>query len=331
MTGPPPVRWRHRRVRRQRLCRLADRRRTRNPAGAVEAALGFVAGHPWPPSARDEPMRACMPSARSSTSIRTARRTPRAWVLGANTRLPPDIALQWAGEVAPDFHARHTAVRRIYRYYILNRSARSALGAGRTTWIHRPLDVDAMHAAAQVLLGEHDFSAFRSIECQSKIRDAARRAHQRGHATGDSLCIEITANAYLHHMVRNIVGTLLEVQGASDPPARWSAFSRAASGGWPAPRRPPRAFIYAGWNIPPRIPIPAPAGRFCYTDAHVLVRANCPLAHQDRAPYTLGARRSVDQMPGVRCGAVPGRDRAQPPCVPEMQPSHAHQRRASGC
>jgi tRNA pseudouridine38-40 synthase len=120
--------------------------------------------------------------------------------------------------VSMGFHARHRAVRRIYRYAILNRSARSALQRTRAAWIHRPLDAAAMHAAAQALIGEHDFSAFRSVQCQSKttIRrvDAIEVTRK-----GDYLWLQITANAYLHHMVRNIVGTLLDVQRESNPGA----------------------------------------------------------------------------------------------------------------
>jgi tRNA pseudouridine38-40 synthase len=146
----------------------------------------------------------------------SAARTARAWVLGANTKLPAAISLQWAGEVESGFHARHAAIRRVYRYVILNRSARSGLQRARAAWVHRALDADAMHAAAQALIGEHDFSAFRSIECQSKtpVRRVERVAVRR---EGDYVCIEIAANAYLHHMVRNIVGTLLDVQSAADP------------------------------------------------------------------------------------------------------------------
>src|SRR5271156_2739856 len=232
----------------------------------VEAALTLVAGAPV----------AVVCAGRTDAGVdalgqvihfdTAARRTPRAWVLGANPRLPPDISLQWAGEVAPDFHARHTALRRIYRYHILNRSARSALGAGRATWIHRPLDVDAMRTAAEVLLGEHDFSAFRSIECQSKSRmRRVERISVEQH--GDSLCIEISANAYLHHMVRNIVGTLLEVQSERDPQGAMQRIleSRARPlAGAPAPA----AGLYL-WRVeyPPAHAIPAPAGRFCYTTA----------------------------------------------------------------
>jgi len=183
---------------------------------AVQAALSFVAGHPI----------VAICAGRTDSGVHAlgqvihfdtdAARTARAWVLGANTRLAPDIALQWAGEVAAGFHARHTAIRRIYRYAILNRSARSALQRTRAAWIHRPLDAEAMHAAAQSLIGEHDFSAFRSIECQSKttIRRVDAIEVRRD---GDYLRLEITANAYLHHMVRNIVGTLLEVQSHTNP------------------------------------------------------------------------------------------------------------------
>jgi tRNA pseudouridine38-40 synthase len=233
---------------------------------AVEAALTFVAGAPV----------AVVCAGRTDAGVHAvgqvvhfdtaARRTPRAWVLGANTRLPPDISLQWAGEVAPDFHARHTAVRRTYRYHILNRSARSALAHLRAAWIHRPLDIDAMRAAAAALLGEHDFSAFRSIECQSKSR---LRRVERIQVTqdGDALCIEIAANAYLHHMVRNIVGTLLEVQSGSDPAGAMKRILESRDRRL-AGATAPAAGLYL-WRVeyPPAHGIPAPQGRFCYTVA----------------------------------------------------------------
>ena len=185
---------------------------------AVQAAISFVAGEPVVAicaGRTDSGVHATGQVIHFDTS---AIRTPRAWVLGANTRLPPAIALQWAGEVTTGFHARHKAIRRIYRYCILNRSARSALQRTRAAWIHRPLDAAAMHAAAQVLIGEHDFSAFRSVQCQSNtsVRRVERIEVRR---EGDYLWLEITANAYLHHMVRNIVGTLLTVQSEADPGA----------------------------------------------------------------------------------------------------------------
>jgi tRNA pseudouridine38-40 synthase len=185
---------------------------------AVQAALSFVAGHPV--------LAIC--AGRTDAGVHAlgqvihfdtaALRTPRAWVLGANTKLAPTIALQWAAEVGPGFHARHKASRRIYRYAILNRSERSALQRTRTAWIHRSLDAAAMHAAAQVLIGEHDFSAFRSVECQSKT--PVRRVDSiEVTREGDYVWLQITATAYLHHMVRNIVGTLIKAQAESDPVA----------------------------------------------------------------------------------------------------------------
>jgi tRNA pseudouridine38-40 synthase len=194
---------------------------------AVQGAVGFVAGHPV----------VVVCAGRTDAGVHAvgqvihfdtpAVRTPRAWVLGANTKLPPSVALQWAGEVSAGFHARHAAVRRVYRYYILNRSARAPLRHNRAAWIHRAVDAGAMHRAAQALIGQHDFSAFRSIECQSKT--AVRLIHRiEVERAGDTVWVEIDANAYLHHMVRNIVGTLLEVQHAADPGA---AMARILVGG----------------------------------------------------------------------------------------------------
>jgi tRNA pseudouridine38-40 synthase len=229
---------------------------------AVQDAIAFVAGEPIVAicaGRTDAGVHAIGQVIHFDTS---AVRTPRAWVLGTNTRLPPAIALQWAAEVTPGFHARHSAQRRVYRYYILNRSARSALQRVRAAWIHRALDAEAMHSAAQALLGEHDFSAFRSVECQSKT--SRRRVEsvvvQR---TGDRVCLEIAANAYLHHMVRNIVGTLLEVQREADP---FGAMARILSGGERrlAGATAPAAGLYL-WRVqyPAAYGIPAPDGRFC--------------------------------------------------------------------
>ena len=184
----------------------------------MQAAISFVAGHSIIAicaGRTDSGVHATGQVIHFDTS---AQRTARAWVLGANTKLSPAIALQWAGEVTMGFHARHKATRRIYRYCILNRSARSALQRSHAAWLHRPLNAEAMHAAAQVLIGEHDFSAFRSVECQSKT--PVRRVQQIDvRRDGDYLWLEITANAYLHHMVRNVVGTLVALQGEADPPA----------------------------------------------------------------------------------------------------------------
>ncbi len=189
---------------------------------AVQAALAFVAGHPVEAVCAGRTDAGVHAVGQVIHFDTIARRTPRAWVLGANTRLPPAIALQWAAEVDGSFHARHSAIRREYRYCIQNSSARSALQRTRTAWIHRPIDVEAMHHAAQQLVGEHDFSAFRSVECQSKT--ALRRIDSlRVQRDGEYVWIDVVANAYLHHMVRNIVGTLLLVQALREPAAALQA------------------------------------------------------------------------------------------------------------
>jgi tRNA pseudouridine38-40 synthase len=229
---------------------------------SVQEAIGFVAGAPVVAicaGRTDAGVHAIGQVIHFDTS---AARTPRAWVLGANTKLPAAIALQWAGEVPVGFHARHSALRRIYRYYILNSSARPALSRMRTAWIHRLLDTDAMHGAAQALLGEHDFSAFRSVECQSKssVRRIDSVAVQRA---GDCVWLEIVANAYLHHMVRNIVGTLLDVQREADP---LGAMKRILLGGERrlAGATAPAAGLYL-WRVeyPAVYGIPAPNRPFC--------------------------------------------------------------------
>ena len=139
-----------------------------------------------------------------------AIRPERAWILGVTQALPPDISILSAQVVDPEFHARFSATARSYRYIILNRLTRSALYGGRVTWWRGPLSEEAMHEAGQYLIGEHDFSSFRAKDCQSispvrEIESLSIRRH------GEFVYMDITANAFLHHMVRNIVGTLLPV------------------------------------------------------------------------------------------------------------------------
>ena len=145
----------------------------------------------------------------------------RGWTLGANSNLPRDISVAWASPVPAHFHARYSAEARTYRYVIFNRSVRSALVEGRAAQIHRPLDVARMRAAAPVLVGEHDFSAFRSAECQAK--SPVRRLSQLDiERDGDLVTIEVTANAFLHHMMRNIAGLLIGI-GRGDERPEWAA------------------------------------------------------------------------------------------------------------
>jgi tRNA pseudouridine38-40 synthase len=150
-----------------------------------------------------------------------SRRSGRQWVLGANANLPADVCLLWAREVSGDFHARFSALERSYRYVILNRAVRPALRSGKAAWCRKPLDADLMHAAAQHLQGEHDFSAFRSAGCQARhaVREVTGITVGRH---GEDVILEISANGFLYHMVRNIAGSLLEV-GSGERPPEWIA------------------------------------------------------------------------------------------------------------
>ena len=131
------------------------------------------------------------------------------------------MAVLWAQPVAEDFHARFSARSRRYRYTILNRPVRAALDARYVTWERQPLDAVRMHAAAQALLGEHDFSAFRAVSCQAAhARRCVLAADVR--REGERVVVEVEANAFLHHMVRNIVGSLLPV-GRGERPVEWIA------------------------------------------------------------------------------------------------------------
>jgi len=146
-----------------------------------------------------------------------AQRSARAWTLGTNSGLPQDVSISWCRPVPPHFHARYCAEARTYRYYILNRGVRSALATGRAALIHKPLDHEPMREAALRLLGEHDFSAFRSSQCQA--HSPVRRMHRiEVLRRGDWVVIDVTANAFLHHMVRNIAGLLIAI-GRGDLPA----------------------------------------------------------------------------------------------------------------
>lgn len=184
----------------------------------VERALGRIADHSVETTCAgrtDAAVHACGQVAHFDTA---SDRPMRGWVLGANGELPPEIALLWAVEVDPNFHARHSALARSYRYCILQRATRPALLRERAWWLRSPLDSSAMHEAAQQLAGEHDFSAFRAAECQSKT---TRRRIDSISVTADGalVTIDVTANAFLHHMVRNIVGTLVPVGTGEQKPA----------------------------------------------------------------------------------------------------------------
>jgi len=193
----------------QRLTR-AGARDEATVQGVLEAALGSVA----------DAVVATVCAGRTDAGVHAqcqvahfdsgATRDLRAWTLGATTRLPPSVSVTWCQTVADDFSARFSAVARRYRYRILNRRVRPALARQWLSWHWRPLDAAAMHRAAQALLGEHDFGAFRSSECEAS-HGRREMQHIAVRREGDLVVIDVQANAFLHHMVRNIVGSLLEV------------------------------------------------------------------------------------------------------------------------
>ncbi len=153
-------------------------------------------------------------------------RPTSAWVQGVNSHLPPDIRVLWQRNVNDDFHARFSAQARRYRYLLLNQSVRSGVFHQHYAWSGYALDVSAMNAAMQLLLGEHDFSSFRAAECQAKHprRSVLEASCYR---QGDLVVFDIEANAFLHHMVRNMVGSLLWV-GRGNKPVEWIAELLAA-------------------------------------------------------------------------------------------------------
>ncbi len=186
-----------------------------------------------------------------------ADRTVLAWTLGANVHLPADVALRWAQPVPLEFHARHRALSRRYRYVFHSTRARSALTAGRATFWHYSLDAQAMHEAAQLLLGERDFSALRDAECQSPtpFRNVMAISVWR---SGEFVVIDIQANAFLHHMVRNIAGTLAAV-GQGRRPVAWVAEVLASRDRRQAGiTAPPDGLYFVGPEYPAHYGLPAP-------------------------------------------------------------------------
>ena len=148
-----------------------------------------------------------------------AARPVTAWVRGVNANLRSDIGVLWAQPVGDGFHARRAATARHYVYALLNRPVRPALLAGRAGWYHHPLDIARMIESARVLVGTHDFSAFRAAQCQARSPTRTLTT-LRIAVTGDFIYFDFCANAFLHHMIRNIVGALVYV-GANKRPPSW--------------------------------------------------------------------------------------------------------------
>ena len=235
----------------------------------LEAALGRFATHPVKTlcaGRTDAGVHGLMQVVHFDTPL---DRPASSWVRGTNTFLPADIAVQWAQPVPDDFHARGSAVARRYAYVLLQSPVRPSVDAGRVGWVFHPLDHDAMQQAADHLTGEHDFTSFRASACQAKspVKTLSRiRISRRGlgepHAElGWSPCywrFEFEANAFLHHMIRNIMGCLVAI-GRGDHSAQWmqqvlEARSRKAA----APTFSPDGLYFQGpvydaaWGLPQR-------------------------------------------------------------------------------
>ncbi len=150
----------------------------------------------------------------------TAKRSLNSWLLGINSNLPADVRVLWVKEAVGDFHARYSAVARFYRYIILTRPVKSALQRDRVTWCYQDLDAERMHTAAQSLVGQHDFTSFRALKCQS-ISPMRLMYFVEVYRQGEQVIMDISANAFLHHMVRNIAGVLMAI-GAEEKSITWT-------------------------------------------------------------------------------------------------------------
>jgi tRNA pseudouridine38-40 synthase len=184
---------------------------------AVEAALSAMGGEPITTICAGRTDRGVHALEQVVHFDTQAERPDSAWVRGVNASLPNDVAVLWSRRVGEQFSARYSATSRTYRYRLLNRAVRPALQAAYSGWFPLPLDVAPMRAAAALLVGEHDFSAFRSSECQARspVRTLLSLDISRH---GEQIDFVLCANAFLHHMVRNLVGTLVYVGKGKHPP-----------------------------------------------------------------------------------------------------------------
>ncbi|HLU13207.1 MAG TPA: tRNA pseudouridine(38-40) synthase TruA [Arenimonas sp.] len=226
---------------------------------AVESALGFVLDHEVQVTCggrTDAGVHAACQVVHFDTEVERGDYGLRQ---GCNSRLPHGVTVLWAQRVPDDFHARYSARARRYRYTLLNRPTRPALYRHFLAWERAPLDVEAMHRAAQALLGEHDFSAFRTVHCQAPhpVRELQEIEVRR--EPGDRVVVEVQANAFLHHMVRNIVGSLLPI-GRGEKPESWMAELLAGRDRTVAgPTAPGQGLVFLGpryprqWGLPEQV------------------------------------------------------------------------------
>jgi tRNA pseudouridine38-40 synthase len=227
----------------------------------VEEALSFVAHHPVE----------VICSGRTDAGVHAecqvihfdseSERSMRAWVLGTNTKLPQSVRVRWAMSVSDEFHARYSARARRYRYTIINRDIPPAMQRQFLSWERLPLEAEKMQDAAQALVGMHDFSSFRTAQCQAKhpnrlLYDISVKRQ------GDLIAVEVQANAFLHHMVRNIVGSLILI-GRGEKPVTWMSEILALKDRSKAgPTAPAEGLVFLGpkypeeWALPTQVSMP---------------------------------------------------------------------------
>ncbi len=243
---------------------------------ALQSAVSKVANHPVELVCAGRTDKAVHASHQVVHFESHARRSPRSWVFGCNSNLPSGISVSWAGQVDDEFHARYSATRRRYHYVIFNHPVRPACFADAVTWHHYPLDAQRMHSAAQCLVGEHDFSSFRAVGCQSK---SPFRFIEfiRVYRVANMVVLDIQGNAFLHHMVRNIAGVLMAI-GSGRKPDSWcqqvlDARDRTAGG----VTAPPHGLYLTHVTYPEQWGIPVSEGAPSIVQAMLVGAGHAPL------------------------------------------------------
>jgi len=230
---------------------------------ALERALARVASHAVRVVAAGRTDSGVHASAQVVHFDTDADRPLSAWTRGTNAALPDAVAVHWASRVPDAFHARFAATGRAYTYLLLNRPARPGLAAGRVGWFHRTLDIDRMREAAHLLLGTHDFSAFRAAECQADTPVKTLRRLDIGRQ-GELIVLHVAADAFLHKMVRNLVGSLVYVGKGKHAPAWMGELLAARDRTRAAPTFAPDGLYLtaveydSAWNLPSAEPARLP-------------------------------------------------------------------------